>query len=386
MSTDADIARPQDTSVRIIDADVHNTVGDLTPYLPKVWHERWQRAGLGVGAIHYGNPRGVARRDADPPDGGTPASDPAFLVEDHVRRHAIDYVIFTGAHVIPMGPDPDYGNALAAAHNNCLAEEWLPLSEQFRGSILVNSEDPPAAAAEIRRMGTHPDMVQALMCGPSRAPYGQRQYHPIYEAAVEVGIPVAIHPGTEGSGLAWQPTPVGYPTRYMEWHNILPITFMSQINSLVCEGVFERFPTLTFIGIEGGIGWLVHLMWRMDKNFKALRDTTPWLKRLPSEYIRDHVRLTTQPMEEPERPHQLQQMMEMVHADRTVMFSSDYPHWDGDDPKMALRHMDRDLKHRILAGTAGEVYGLTTKPSTEYAAHPVTRPRSGADQPLSAVE
>jgi predicted TIM-barrel fold metal-dependent hydrolase len=52
----------------------------------------------------------------------------------------------------------------------------------------------------------------------------------------------------------------------MEWHNILPINYMATVNSLVCEGVFEKFPTLKFVAVEGGVAWLPHLMWRMDKN------------------------------------------------------------------------------------------------------------------------
>jgi uncharacterized protein len=138
---------------------------------------------------------------------------------------------------------------------------------------------------------------------------------------------------------------------------------MAQINSLVCEGVFEKFPTLTFVGIEGGLAWLPHLMWRMDKNYKALRDTTPWLKRLPSEYIVDHVRLTTQPIEEPDTRDALAQVLAMMSADKTVMFSSDYPHWDNDpDPKRLLRRVDPAVRARILGGTAAELYGLDTAP------------------------
>lgn len=376
----------------IIDTDVHHVPGDLIPYLPRVWHEQWRRTGIGVGGIHLGNPRGVPRRDARPPDGGAPGSDPDFLLSDHLDRFGVDYAILTG-NTPPLSPDPDYINAIAAASNDCTVANWLSVSPRFKGCVLVNADDPPAAASEIRRSGEHPDMVQVMMSSSSRAPYGQRQYHPIYEAAAELGLPVAIHPGTEGAGLAWPPTPAGYPTRYLEWHNILPINFMAQVNSLVCEGVFEKYPGLSFVAIEGGLAWLPHLMWRMDKNYKALRDTTPWLRRLPSEYVKDHVRLTTQPIEEPEKPEELVRVLEMMAADRTVMFSSDYPHWDNDNPDLVLRRLDPKTRERIFAGTAAELYGLqhhppVTRQQRTGAAPEVIKgsPDSAPDSPLDPVE
>jgi predicted TIM-barrel fold metal-dependent hydrolase len=370
-------------TVRLIDTDVHQALPGLHNYLPSHWRDRWAAAGLGAGT-GYQNPRGVLRRDTTPPNGGGPASDPAFLIDDHLDRYGIDYAILTGPFVLPLGTDPDYLNAIATAANVATAEEWLSTSRRFCGSIMINADDPPAAVSEIERWAEHPQFVQVMMAATTRQPCGQRRYHPIYAAAAAHGLPVALHPGAEGAGGAAPPTPVGYPSRYLEWHTLLPLTAMAQVASLVCEGVFERFPTLRVVITEGGLSWLPHLSWRLDKNFKALRDTVPWLTRRPSDYIREHLRLTTQPIEEPDDPAQLEQILVMMDADRTVMFSSDYPHWDNDNPRLLFRRLDDSMRAAIMAGTAAELYGLSHPPPPAAVAARRNRSADGDAVPLPA--
>lgn len=349
-------------ALRLIDADVHNWLQapDIVPYLSGYWREWIGQRGTGVPGGAYSSPVGVLRGDAKPPGGGVPGSDPRFLAEHHLDKYGIDYAVLTGSGILGLSlqPDLDWANAVARGYNDALVEKWLDVDARYRGSILINHSDPQWSAKEIDRVAADKRFVQVLMASGSNRLFGQRFFHPIYEAAERNGLPVAIHPGTEGVGNSGAPTPAGYPSRYMEWHNILPINYMATVNSLVCEGVFEKFPGLKFVAVEGGIAWLPHLMWRMDKNYKALRDTTPWLKRLPSEYIREHIRLTTQPIEEPENPEHILQIFEMMDAKHTVMFSSDYPHWDFDNPKMALPPLKGELKERILWKNAAELYGL----------------------------
>ena len=85
----------------------------------------------------------------------------------------------------------------------------------------------------------------------------------------------------------------------------------STLASLVFEGVFERFPKLKVVLIEGGFAWAPALGWRMDKHWERMRAEMPHVKRPPSEYVREHVWFTTQPIEEPDDPEHLADIMQM---------------------------------------------------------------------------
>jgi predicted TIM-barrel fold metal-dependent hydrolase len=121
--------------------------------------------------------------------------------------------------------------------------------------------------------------------------------------------------------------------------------------------VFERFPGLRIVLIEAGFGWLPSLCWRLDKLFHRLRAELPHLKRPPSEYIREHVWLTTQPMEEPaQRTHALD-TIDWIGWDR-LLFATDYPHWDYDDPSQVLPpNLPEERRRAFFLDNARSVYG-----------------------------
>jgi predicted TIM-barrel fold metal-dependent hydrolase len=350
----------------VIDTDIHPTmdIRRVAEFLAEPWHSRFESGNRGPGTLGYWNSAGFHQADAVTEDGEGIASHRETLSRLFFDVYELEYGILNSESAIHIGvgPEMDFGAAVLSAMNDVMVNDWLPADPRFRASINVGPSDPLLAAQEIRRLGDHPGMVQVMMGSAARIPYGQRFYHPIYEAAVEHDLPVAIHPGNEGVGITGPPNAAGYPSSYIEWHTTLVTSYISHLVSLITEGVFVRFPTLKFVMVEGGVSWLPPILWRLDKNWKALRRTTPWLERPPSEYAREHIRLTTQPMEEPENPQHRKAMLEMLDVGQMVMFSSDYPHWDGDTVDFAARSFTTEQRDRVLSETARELYKLPPAP------------------------
>ena len=355
------------TSLPIIDCDVHPSIADypqLHPYLPEAWRRHVKKSGFGgpSSGIMRGQ-GGLYRTDVTPPGGGEPGSDPDFLRQQLMERYNVRYPILNGGNILGLGtiPDWDFASAVASAYNDWTIDFWLTKHNadgRFKSSMFVAPQDPEAAAAEIDRVGCHPHIVQVLFTTATEAPLGHKRYWPIYAAAERQGLPVAVHPGAEGRAISGQPTAAGWVSKYIEWHTCLSQKAQAHLISVVCQGVFVRYPKLKMVFVECGIGWLPHVMWRLDKNYKALRNEVPWLTRLPSEYIRDHVRLTTQPVEEPPSDEQFMWLLEQMDAKRTLMLSTDYPHWDFDDPIAAFARVPEEYKRRIFYENAAELYGL----------------------------
>ena len=360
---------------RLVDCDVHpclrRGMDDLEPYLTTPWRRRiGTGASEGAGDAHreqvsiprnllYVNPAGVLRRDAIPPGGSAPGSDPGYVSSHLLDTHEIWRAILIGGDVLGLGamPDPDLAAVIASAYNEWLSEVWLASDARFRAALVVAPQDPIQAAKEIRRIGHRRGFVAVLM-PLTNTLMGERHYYPIYEAASELGLPVTVHPNSaEGIFTTGPSMAGGPPTYYVEWHTGLSQIFHGNLTSLVCHGVFERFPDLKIVMTEGGFAWLPDVLWRLDKNVRGLRDEIPWIRRLPSDYVFEHVRFTSQPFVEPARPEHLHALCDIVRAEETLMFSSDYPHWDFDDPSRALSLLPGRVRKRMRAGNAMDLYG-----------------------------
>ena len=148
----------------------------------------------------------------------------------------------------------------------------------------------------------------------------------------------------------------GWPSYYIEEMVGHAQCQQAVLTSLIFEGVFERFPRLKVVLVEAGFAWAPAHAWRMDAHFRKLHKEVPHLKRLPSEYMRSNVWFTTQPVEEPEPRAHLADAIDWMGWDR-VLFATDYPHWDFDDPAHALPiRMTETQCRQIFCDNARAVY------------------------------
>jgi uncharacterized protein len=366
-TTSDSVASESRGRTHVVDTDVHNNPapGQLLPYLPERWATYLKRYGQ-----RTSNDDGLirakmraSRTDAMPPGGGIPGCDPDFAREQLLDPYGISLAILNNmsanAPAYVGGNQPrEFSEALQRANNDWTKERWLDADPRWRASVTLPFEEPARSAKEIERCCEDSDKwVQAGVSHRTHHPIGHEKYWPMIEALVHFDIPLSLHPGGNGKNRV---TGSGFPAYYYEDHVGYPQAVYSQIASLIFEGTFDRWPTLKIVILEGGWSWAAPYAWRLDACWKLLRDERPELQRRPSEYIRDHVWFSSQPIEEPEDPkwfNSVFEQLESVGLGDHLMFSSDYPHWDFDSPDQALPlTLPEETRQRIFSGNALALY------------------------------
>lgn len=349
------------SNIPIIDCDVHQAnpqKEQLVEYLDEPYRTEVAKYGFrrsissGIRGEDGGNRRDLDRRRL---------SDPHYFREALLDRYGHRFALLSGATAPIAGmPDPDYVNAICKALNDFYMACWLPADPRFHLGIKIALQDPAGAVREIERLAGAPQIAAVcFFATANRIPFGDRYYWPIYEACQRHDLPIHVHPSTGGTIANAAMTPAGHATTYLESHVCMPQFYMAQLASMVLNGIFEKFPRLRVAMVEGGVAWLPHLLWRMDAEYKALRQQAPFLKMMPSDYVKRNVRLATQPMEEPPNAQQLCQIFDMIDADHILMYASDFPHWDFDEPTRLPRGLGESTIRRILHDNACEFFGLS---------------------------
>ncbi len=338
----------------VIDCDLHIAIPPmkaLAPYMDDLWRDMTEERGVDMlETVSYPPNSPLTARPDWRQDG---------FGLDAVRQNALEPNGTTTAICncligVQAVPNPDMAAAFCRAVNDWLAAEWLDKDSRLRGAMLVPLQAPDLAVQEIERLAADRRFVQILLPAMGEMPLGRRHYWPIYEAAARHQLPIAIHPG---SSFRSAPTQGGFTSYYVEDYVNQAAAIQSQLTSLIAEGVLSKYEALTVVISEGGFTWMPAYMWRLSKFWRALRMEVPWLHQPPSEIIRDRVRMTIHPLDEPPTAEQMEQILEQLGSDKMLMFSSDFPHWQFDGERSELpAGMTGEYRRKLLSTNARQTY------------------------------
>ena len=256
--------------------------------------------------------------------------------------------------------DPVLSQAYTKAYNRWICE-FCSGEPRLVPTAHLSLTDPIAAAAELVRA------VEEGAKGGYVAPFthdgrplGHPSNDPVFAAAQDLGVPLAIHPTFEPQ---WTKG-----TRMGTWENVKQLRLLAsvqasdgvrhQFTTLFDYGVFDKFPTLKVLVLESGGGWIGYWLDRMDAVYghTFIGEHVP-LKHKPSDYFRERVWISCDPDE-----RTIPSLAQRFGADR-FLWASDFPHADHTpeyihDLNGLVAAFPEGDRARFIGGNARALFGI----------------------------
>jgi predicted TIM-barrel fold metal-dependent hydrolase len=182
--------------------------------------------------------------------------------------------------------------------------------------------------------------------------YHDPVYEPVWAAAEDLGLTVAIHSGGASKDILPGPGMVPIYATEAWWWAARPLWV------LLWSGVFDRHPGLKVVVTEDGAWWLPDIVERMDEKWVGGHNTRKFgnlfreaIQRKPSEYLGTNVFLGAST---PTR-HEISTRSRV--GVRTLLWGNDFPHPEGTWPH--TRQSIRDMFHDVPSEETAQMLGLT---------------------------
>ncbi|MFP9191409.1 amidohydrolase family protein [Natrialbaceae archaeon A-CW1-1] len=356
--------RTVDQLETVVDADFHmwESQEDYLPYIDDPWKSMLERFSFGWDELPSFNDR---LRTFTGIMGKLPETDRYNVhtqekVLAGMEETGSDHILLSGSQMLYINTvhHDEFAHAMARAWNRWMLDEILDSKKGIHGLMHIAVHIPDKAAEHIDDLANEDDIKGIIISsGGVNQPLGHRRYHQIYEAAEDNGLPVTFH-GAAPTFTHSFPHRAYHTSRFIDAHALShPLDHMMHLSTMLTHGVFERYPNVDFVFQEAGLGWAPYLAYRYDNEYSGLREDAPLLKKTPSEYVKEHCYVTTQPLEGYAHPELVQANIRAIGGSQNVMYSSDWPHHDFDHSS----HLLKSLKGEFVDDEINDIYCNTGK-------------------------
>ena len=287
-----------------------------------------------------------------------------------------------GSHRMLQLKDPALMIECVQAYNDFLVEEWCSVApERFIPIMAIPFWDVQASVKEIERCA---QMGYKGILGSGRPELsGQPVLHnpywdPLWAAAQDCGLAFNFHVGSGGdmadsggsgpfAGIKEELPGVGrYTTMQMREAMTHHADNKAAIATAILGGVCRKFPTVKFVSVESGVGWVPSFVEALDWNWDnrgAGAEHRDWEMK-PSEYFRRQVYGTFWFETD-------SALAALTLYPDNCMFETDFPHptgiaegpvsSSGKPREWIEKHMGawpRELAAKALHDTAATIYGV----------------------------
>ena len=278
----------------------------------------------------------------------------------------------TMSHFLGDGDD-DFVLAGVEAYNNFLFEEFCaPDPKRLVGVAQIPSLGIDTSIDALRKAKARGAKGVLISNWPSGGGSLSPEDDPFWAAAVDEGLPVAIHiniisrkqraagrkaAAKRGNALYDMTTEAARAKAIGGMSHVFSMA-AGNITSMIFTGVFDRFPELAIAWIEIGVGWLPHFIECLDDRYWRNRawgqlpikqpPSFYWYRNNAASFISDRSGIALR--------HQA--------GINNIMWSSDYPHHGNDWPysrkviEETMNGIPAAEKALIVGGNAARVWNL----------------------------